>query len=53
MDTTAKKKKKVCFNNFVLVHLVNYVDRRGCWVIDRVRFERRILETEEVLRPIL
>ena len=38
------------------VHFVPYYDRRSPWMTvaaDRFRFERRILETEDILRPVL
>ena len=38
------------------VHVIPYYDRRSPWMTvaaDRFRFERRILETEAILRHVL
>jgi len=40
----------------VTVHVIPYYDRRSQWLTvaaDRFRFERRILESEDILRRVL
>lgn len=47
------ERKRVTFSKIVTVHVVEYVDRRGLWVSDRVHFQKRIFDTEKILNVIL
>lgn len=47
------ERKRVTFSTIVTIHVVEYVDRQGLWVSDRVHFTKRIFDTEKVLKRIL
>ena len=53
---SATSGRHVQFDKRVTVHVLPYYDRRSPWMTvaaDRFRFKRRILETEDILRPVL
>ena len=55
-DRGLRRVQSVMFNHFVTVYTADDYDRKSPWMRmarDRLRFRRRIIQTELILAPIL